>query len=225
MLGSPNEAAIIRNNLGRQMESRLGRAVFWAPSVRHTRSSPTAPALTHDVLSRSSVVSPFSHGWEWDRCLKASQRLLRMTTVSLGRALGVAVVERELAHHLTEVCDGGSLASYRYRTAYESLEQASAEIILGLNWLHEHGIVHHWHDLKPHNTALVNGSSHCVVADYGGARFLNGERKLTGTCGNDTSRATTTAFVAPETRNLAPSMSCVAAAEPRNPHAPALSTS
>ncbi|KAI1787294.1 kinase-like domain-containing protein [Ganoderma leucocontextum] len=96
-------------------------------------------------------------------------------------------------HIVTEVCDGGSLASYRYGLAYDSLLRASAEIILGLNWLHEHGIVHH--DLKPHNI-LVNGGGHCVIADYGGARFLNSERKLMR--GSGTSLVMTTAFAAPE---------------------------
>ena len=59
--------------------------------------------------------------------------------------------------------------------------------------MHEHGIVHH--DLKPHNI-LVSGDGHCVIADFGGARFLDGDGKLER--GNDTPIVMTTSFAAPE---------------------------
>ncbi len=51
------------------------------------------------------------------------------------------------------------------------------------------------HDLKPHNV-LVTGSGHCVIADYGGARFLDGDGKLLR--GNNSSIVMTTSFAAPE---------------------------
>ena len=59
--------------------------------------------------------------------------------------------------------------------------------------MHEHGIVHH--DLKPHNI-LVSGDGHCVIADFGGARFLDGDGKLERR--NDTPIVMTTSFAAPE---------------------------
>ncbi|PIL29013.1 transporter [Ganoderma sinense ZZ0214-1] len=96
-------------------------------------------------------------------------------------------------HILTEVCEGGSLAEYRFRIGYDSLVAATAEIISGLYWLHKHGIVHH--DLKPQNV-LVSGNGHCVIADYGGARFLNDKGKLIR--GNNTPVVMTTSFAAPE---------------------------
>ena len=47
--------------------------------------------------------------------------------------------------------------------------------MLGLDFLHRMGIVHH--DLKPHNI-FVDKEGHCVIADFGGARFMNEHGQL-----------------------------------------------
>ncbi|KAI0752677.1 kinase-like domain-containing protein [Daedaleopsis nitida] len=96
-------------------------------------------------------------------------------------------------HILTDACTGGNLNVYKGKLGFDSLVLVSAEMILGLSHLHRHGIVHH--DLKPHNV-LVNPAGHCVIADYGGTRFLNTEGRLVRH--SDTSAIMTTAFAAPE---------------------------
>ena len=65
--------------------------------------------------------------------------------------------------------------------------------MLGLNHLHELGIVHH--DIKPHNI-LVTATGHCLVADYGGARFMGEDRVLT--IDSETVPIMTVAYAAPE---------------------------
>ncbi|KAI0672338.1 kinase-like protein [Trametes maxima] len=73
-------------------------------------------------------------------------------------------------HVVTELCTGGDLSCYQYRLSDETLALVCAEVIVGLHYLHELGIVHH--DLKPQNV-LVNAAGHCVIGDYGGAQFLD----------------------------------------------------
>lgn len=46
------------------------------------------------------------------------------------------------------------------------------EQVVGISDLHRLGIVHH--DLKPENI-LIDADGHCVIVDYGGAKFMNDE--------------------------------------------------
>ncbi|TBU63605.1 kinase-like protein [Dichomitus squalens] len=96
-------------------------------------------------------------------------------------------------HIVTDVCGGGSLTAYRFRLSYPSLVLVIAEIVLGLHWLHEHGIVHH--DVKPGNV-MVSASGHCVLGDFGGAQFLDHRGKLSRN--SDSCMVMTTQFAAPE---------------------------
>ena len=105
---------------------------------------------------------------------------------------------KEYLHVVTEVCQGGDLKTYRRHLArsIRDLAHVCAEIVrprscfacghrsscfknrvqvLGLNYLHSLGIVHH--DLKPENI-LVNLEGHCVIADFGGAQFMDSEGRL-----------------------------------------------
>ncbi|KAJ2976726.1 hypothetical protein NUW54_g11522 [Trametes sanguinea] len=78
-------------------------------------------------------------------------------------------------HVLTEYCPGGDLSYYKRQLPERTLALICAEVILGLNHLHQLGIVHH--DLKPQNI-LVNVDGHCVVSDYGGAQFLDSSKQI-----------------------------------------------
>ncbi|KAI0772788.1 kinase-like protein [Trametes elegans] len=81
----------------------------------------------------------------------------------------------EYLHILTDVCTGGELSYYRNQIPEHRLALVCAEVILGMNYLHRLGIVHH--DIKPQNV-LVNGDGHCVLSDYGGAQFLDGHSHI-----------------------------------------------
>ncbi|KAI0634212.1 kinase-like protein [Trametes polyzona] len=73
-------------------------------------------------------------------------------------------------HILTDLCTGGDLGWYSHLLSERALALVCAEVILGLDHLHGLGIVHH--DIKPGNI-LVDARGHCVIADYGGAQFLD----------------------------------------------------
>ncbi|KAH9903452.1 kinase-like domain-containing protein [Cubamyces lactineus] len=79
-------------------------------------------------------------------------------------------------HILTELCNGGDLSCYEYRLSDRALALVCAEVILGLDHLHKLGIVHH--DLKPQNI-LVTSGGHCVISDFGGAQFLDRNKRIT----------------------------------------------
>ncbi|KAI0649959.1 kinase-like protein [Trametes meyenii] len=78
-------------------------------------------------------------------------------------------------HVVTELCTGGDLSCYQYRLSDETLALVCAEVVVGLHYLHQMGIVHH--DLKPQNV-LVSAEGHCVIGDYGGAQFLDHQGRI-----------------------------------------------
>lgn len=57
-----------------------------------------------------------------------------------------------------------------WNVAFSNL--ASRVQVVGISDLHLLGIVHH--DLKPENI-LIDADGHCVIVDYGGAKFMNDE--------------------------------------------------
>ncbi|KAF7790608.1 hypothetical protein EIP86_001564 [Pleurotus ostreatoroseus] len=72
---------------------------------------------------------------------------------------------------LTDYCPGGQLSEYRGKIPNGAcLRQILAELVVGINTLHRLNIVHH--DLKPENI-LIDADGHCVIADYGGAKFMD----------------------------------------------------
>ncbi|KAK4699765.1 hypothetical protein P7C70_g6494, partial [Phenoliferia sp. Uapishka_3] len=86
----------------------------------------------------------------------------------------------ELFSHLQK--DGGRFEEDKVRFYL-------CEIILALQYLHEHNII--YRDLKPEN-CLLDGSGHCVLVDFGLSKLLKSANDTTKTmCG-------TTAFMAPE---------------------------
>ncbi|KAI0717890.1 kinase-like protein [Cerioporus squamosus] len=101
--------------------------------------------------------------------------------------------EAKYLHILTDAHTGGDLALYKWKLNEESLVLVCAELVLALNHLHQRSIVHH--DLKPHNV-LVTAEGHCVLADFGGARFMDPDGKLVRD--RETAMIVTEAFAAPE---------------------------
>ncbi|THH27210.1 hypothetical protein EUX98_g6972 [Antrodiella citrinella] len=75
----------------------------------------------------------------------------------------------DFLHIISDFCPGGDLYEYIGRLSHDQLRLVIAELFLGLDFLHKLGIVHH--DLKPENV-LIDAEGHCVIADYGGSKFL-----------------------------------------------------
>ncbi|PSR75667.1 hypothetical protein PHLCEN_2v8958 [Hermanssonia centrifuga] len=73
-------------------------------------------------------------------------------------------------HILTEYCPGGDLRDYKGQLSAATLRLVLAELVIAIDNLHKMGIVHH--DIKPDNV-LVDMKGHCLLADYGGAKFLS----------------------------------------------------
>ncbi|KAI0922553.1 hypothetical protein AcV5_009493 [Taiwanofungus camphoratus] len=79
-------------------------------------------------------------------------------------------------HVLTDYCPGGNLYDYAGRLPWRNIRYIAAELIIGLEFLHRNGIVHH--DLKLENV-LVDDFGHCAIADFGGCReMVNGSLTL-----------------------------------------------
>ncbi|OSC99704.1 kinase-like protein [Trametes coccinea BRFM310] len=98
-------------------------------------------------------------------------------------------------HVLTDFCAGGDLSYYKRQLSERTLALVCAEVILGLNHLHELGIVHH--DIKPQNI-LVNAHGHCVISDYGGVQYLDDCRQIRRKARGVGNAVMTIPFAAPE---------------------------
>ncbi|KAH9931446.1 kinase-like domain-containing protein [Fomitopsis serialis] len=72
-------------------------------------------------------------------------------------------------HILTKYYAGGTLEQYLGLLSHREVWLVTAELVLGLNWLHTQGLVHH--DLKPANV-LVGSDGHCAIADFNSCRQL-----------------------------------------------------
>jgi serine/threonine protein kinase len=76
----------------------------------------------------------------------------------------------QTSSHLYMVMDlasGGELVAHIRRHSYfpqDWCQFYAAEVVSGLNWLHEHGII--YRDLKPENT-LLSSDGHVLLADFG----------------------------------------------------------
>ncbi|KAI0074616.1 kinase-like protein [Panus rudis PR-1116 ss-1] len=93
-------------------------------------------------------------------------------------------------HILMDFCPGGDLHQYIQKLDSDSLQLAAAEMICGIEFLHSLNIVHH--DIKPENI-LVDKGGHCLITDFGGAKFMTeGKIKRKGHI------ICTTNFAAPE---------------------------
>ncbi|KAA8499064.1 RAC family serine/threonine-protein kinase-like [Porphyridium purpureum] len=96
---------------------------------------------------------------------------------------------------VSEFCGGGDLHSYLRRVARHHMSEQSAkymlaEVVLALEFLHEHGIV--YRDLKPENL-LISSDGHVVLGDFGLAKKLAG-----GSFGRTHSFCGTREFLSPE---------------------------
>ncbi|KAH9834879.1 kinase-like domain-containing protein [Rhodofomes roseus] len=72
-------------------------------------------------------------------------------------------------HILTRYYAGGTLECYLGRLSHREVWLVTAELVMGLRWLHTQGYVHH--DLKPANI-LVDSAGHCVISDFNSCKRL-----------------------------------------------------
>ncbi|EPT02001.1 hypothetical protein FOMPIDRAFT_99740 [Fomitopsis schrenkii] len=78
-------------------------------------------------------------------------------------------------HILTEYYAGGTLEAYLGSLSHREVWLVTAELILGLSWLHAHQYIHH--ALSPANI-LVGGDGHCAIAGLDSCRRVGRGRKL-----------------------------------------------
>jgi serine/threonine protein kinase len=101
---------------------------------------------------------------------------------------------------VSDFADGGSLEAWLKANggkaeSHEHAVKITIEILIGLENLHEKGVVHR--DLKPDNILIMNGK-HCL-ADFGVSREVKSHSKATGTAG-------TLEYMPPEAFNKNPSI-------------------
>ncbi|KAI0701831.1 kinase-like domain-containing protein [Cytidiella melzeri] len=142
--------------------------------VKHT--SKVGP-LAMKVISLQTRLHPTFYGCMADE-LKTLERLSEQ---DLPFVLCPITVESKWAwtsprgflHILSPLCPGGDLFGYRGEIRGGGNEQLmkciAAELVLGIQSLHELGIVHH--DIKPENI-VVDAEGHCRITDFGGAMFV-----------------------------------------------------
>jgi serine/threonine protein kinase len=91
-----------------------------------------------------------------------------------------------------ECAEGGELFDRvtKRRFSEEEAADATRQILLALNYIHSHGIVHR--DMKLENILYdAKGTNHLKLIDFGFSKFLDSKRRLHTSCG-------TLAYIAPE---------------------------
>lgn len=94
-----------------------------------------------------------------------------------------AAIDENEAKFVLEFACGGSLAQYiktNGKLTLYSARIASAEILLGISFLHKHNIIHR--DIKPDNV-LVGSDGHMILSDFGLSCKLESFKKLYDICG------------------------------------------
>ncbi|KAH8102215.1 kinase-like domain-containing protein [Cristinia sonorae] len=99
-----------------------------------------------------------------------AQKAVFVMTPSTSTGLWAWQSTEGFLHITSQFCPGGDLYEYIGHLSPDQLRLIVAELVLGIESLHQLGIVHH--DLKPENV-LVDEDGHCVIADYGGSKFLS----------------------------------------------------
>jgi len=158
-----------------ELESEIGRGgmsvVYRARDVRLNRSvaiKVLPPQLAYDPAIRT----------RFTREAQTSAQLAHPHIVPI-----YDVGEREgVAYFVMSIVTGGNLATHLAREPRQPINEVRrilAEIADALAYAHARGVIHR--DIKPDNILLDGGSGRALVTDFGIARAMEGDTRLTAT--------------------------------------------
>lgn len=158
----------------------IGHGTFGRVYMAKKRGDAAGRLLAMKVLRKSRVADTTKHA----EYIITERKVLRRANHPFVARLRFAFQSTSRLYLVTDYCGGGELLDHLRRLVRFTEPQAAfftAEVCLGLEYLHERGICHR--DVKPENV-LLDGEGHVRLTDFGLSKMgLDGEATTQTICG------------------------------------------